>query len=549
MKIPKTKLIAGFICLFLVVIITSACTKVDPPTEGSSGDQQLNIPIEISNPASFRPNALRVASPISNRRFHPLYARDQVELWVVDLVFESLLKVNAEGEFIPEIAESYTVDASRRVVTFQLKRDVFFHDNHLLSPEDVVFTYELLRNAEDNAGYGSFFDNLLKVEALSDEEVRFVFSTPDINCFWGFTAAILPKHVYSDVEEEELPAAIGTGVMKLAENNGSNDIVLEKSNNHHSKVSGIDRITFMTVSAERGMELFANGSVDLIYLPPSEVFKNSLADVSFGKAFESPSNTLITIGLNHQNEILNDRNVRQALMFASNREQFVMNEWPVGSELAYGPLGENHFTQSPDQAINVYSYDSEKAKRLLEESGWLLSDNQSVREKEGQPLQFELYAFNDVSWSYNLALHLKSEWEAIGVDLKINFTDFNQLKDTVFNEQAADAWTMAWHLPPVFDQASLFGASASRPGGYNAGSYSHPFAENMFSQIKTATSLEETRVYTAEWLSFANEDLPVLFIAFPGELWGVNQRVSNWRTQPYYPWTQVIEEIRLDYLN
>ncbi|MEZ4520098.1 MAG: ABC transporter substrate-binding protein [Thermomicrobiales bacterium] len=88
--------------------------------------------------------------------------------------------------------------------------------------------------------------------------------------------------------------------------------------------------------------------------------------------------------LNNENPVLSDKRVRQAMMFALDRESIRDNLWQGLAVLATANLSPAiEYYYEPDVA--QYPYDPEQAAALLDEAGWVLGDD-GIREKDGQKL-------------------------------------------------------------------------------------------------------------------------------------------------------------------
>jgi peptide/nickel transport system substrate-binding protein len=125
--------------------------------------------------------------------------------------------------------------------------------------------------------------------------------------------------------------------------------------------------------------------------------------------------TSLQVFLNTQRPPTDDLRVRQALIYATDREAIAAAIFKDLSPVAHGPL--NAVTMGYDEGVaELYDYDPGSAKELLAAAGWLDSDGDGIREKEGRPLRVETYL---MGWGFmpEVAQLLQAQFKAVGVDM------------------------------------------------------------------------------------------------------------------------------------
>lgn len=563
----------GHRCLLITILMMSTFLFGGCSSFNSSGN---GTPIESSgetngvikeayavNPALARTETLVVTASNLSQNFHPFYATRTTETWVRDLVFEGLLSHDDTGNPVPMMAEAFEISDDGLEYVFSVKDDLFFHDGSRVKTTDVLFSYEVLANEQYSGEHRLFIDGVVGVtefrsgeaatisgiEIIDDKTIKFRFDSPSIYNVWGFESPIIPEHVYrfsswdNFIMNSNNP--VGTGPMTLVAVEKDNQIELKRNAFYHGIKTNVNRVIIKAMSPMMALELFANGSVDIVAVSSTKEHYDKLKEITFAETIEFPSNAFNYIGINHDHPILKDKKVRQALAYAFDRDEFIKTEWQNHAIPSNSPVPETHWTYPDEQALNIYSYDIEKAKILLNDAGWIQDNEKGVRMKDGERLELTINAFSDVSWSYNLANAIKVQWEKIGAIVNVEFMDFNMLKDKVFNERSAMLWVMAWHLPVDYDPARLYGTIATGPKGFNVGNYNNTKAEELFIKLRTAFDDTARMNLVSEWISLANEDLPYIYIAHLNELWGVNNRVQNIKIGPYSNWVGSIQNIVL----
>ena len=95
-----------------------------------------------------------------------------------------------------DLAESWDVSRGGLLITFHLRKNVRWHDGRPFTAEDVLFTYEKLRDPKVHTPFASDFDDVESVTAPDPYTVRVVYKrlfAPGL-ASWGM--GIVPKHMF-----------------------------------------------------------------------------------------------------------------------------------------------------------------------------------------------------------------------------------------------------------------------------------------------------------------------------------------------------------------
>ncbi len=127
------------------------------------------------------------------------------------------------------------------------------------------------------------------------------------------------------------------------------------------------------------------------------------------------SNTVEMICYNFAHNFLRERAVRHALSYAVNREKIVRQFLLNRADLARGPFEkESRFYAS---GLKDFGYNPKKAITLLEEAGWLETNKERIRTRNGQPLRFRLLFPEGMLLKEQLVRQIKIDWNQIGIDV------------------------------------------------------------------------------------------------------------------------------------
>jgi peptide/nickel transport system substrate-binding protein len=152
----------------------------------------------------------------------PLTARTQVDRDLVALLFSGLVRLGPGGTIVPDLAERWSVDASGKTWTVDLRDDVHWHDGQPVTSEDVVFTIHALQDPA-YAGPSSTSWNEVTVTANGPQQVVFTLQTPLGGFPQALTQPLAPAHLLADIPIDQLAddpfgrLPIGSGPFSLVE--------------------------------------------------------------------------------------------------------------------------------------------------------------------------------------------------------------------------------------------------------------------------------------------------------------------------------------------
>jgi len=336
---------------------------------------------------------------------------------------------------------------------------------------------------------------------------------------------------------------MGAGPYKLVSHNPGQDASLVKFDDYWKGAPKINKIVFKVVTQEVEIQELVSGGLDICAVSAKPKNITQLEDAGFLDMHFYPGNSYGYIGINMRNEGLNDRNVRQAMMFGLNRQGFVDAYYKGYGGTQNSPISQVSWASTDE--LNKYDYNPEKAMELLEESGWKVGDD-GYRYKDGKKLSFSWKASNGSAEFYDLLAKLMTDnWKQIGIEVVPEFMEFATLCTQVYDEQNFDLYSMGWSLSIDPDPRGIFGEDQLVLGGFNSVGWDDPRSfELMEKGLKETNQEKRTEIYK-EWAKLANTELPYLFLNNGKSLVVLNNRVKNVKLSPYKTWIAQVENIEL----
>ena len=135
--------------------------------------------------------------------------------------------------------------------------------------------------------------------------------------------------------------------------------------------------------------------------------------------------------------------MRRALYHALDRERLLDDVVGGHGVLASSPIPSNNWGHAPDTPS--YNYDPDEAQRLLNESGWVDTDGDGTRDKDGLPMQLILLT-NDGPNRIALIEQIAADWRAVGVNAVVESVSFAGFVREFLTPRRFDAALLSWDI-------------------------------------------------------------------------------------------------------
>jgi peptide/nickel transport system substrate-binding protein len=306
----------------------------------------------------------------------------------------------------PGLAESWEVSDDGLTYTFTLRDGVEFHSGDPMTASDVKFTFDRWMAEETASPTRHRIGAVSSVEAPDDHTIIMTLETRNnellINLASGFGSILNQSFVEESGADYGTLAVDGTGPFKLDNWAPRAEATLSRFDKYtwgppfyeNSGPAHVERLTLRIIPEETTqiLELQSGGVHIVPNVPTSEAPNVERADHL--ELIQGQSGSTTYLGMNLRRDLLSDENlpVRVAIMHAIDREQIVNEILSGYAEVAWGPVAPWIRGALPDVEQYGYEFDPERAKQMLDEAGWVDSDGDGIREKDGQKLTIPIYA-------------------------------------------------------------------------------------------------------------------------------------------------------------
>lgn len=335
-------------------------------------------------------------------------------------IFEGLYMVNEVYELEPVLADSYEPSEDGLTYTFKLKTGVTFHNGDPFTSADVLYTYNWIMDEANASTRLSNFDLVETVEAPDDTTVVVTLKEADVTFMINVaTVFIQPATYHAEVGENEFKVApVGTGPFKFGEMNPQQRVRLDAWENYYRGRANLDSFQMDVVPEAAGrMAALETGQADNSMWGLNAEDNLKLKDSGNFTIFETQQVATNHFPLNNTHPFLKEKEVRQALLWALDRQSFADDVFLGQATVATSNLSPAVAAfYNPDVAL--YEFNPDKAKELLEGAGWV-EGSDGIREKDGVKAAFTMMVFQGDTQRRPEAEVAQQWWKDIGVDCQL----------------------------------------------------------------------------------------------------------------------------------
>lgn len=468
---------------------------------------------------------------------NPVLAVTDADKDLVALVYSGLLRKAPNGDFIPDLAESYTVSPDGTIYTFTLKDNITFHSGKNITASDVVFTINQIKDPLVKSPKSVQWQGVT-VEEKDPKTVVFTLKQPYISFLDNLTTGIISMDMWKNIAPNEFSLSklnlkgVGSGPYMIDSIDYTNEGIptayhLVRFKKFVLGTPHIKKITIQSFSNEKDLiQNLKNGDID-----QAGGISASYAQTINPKKFSITGTTLprsFGIFFNQgQNKVLGDKVIRQAINTGLDRKE-VIDQVLKG----YGASINNPITKKMD---DVSVADSQKnAIDLLEKNGWK-SGIDGIREKgtvstittgKGKNkktvqvskgpksrLSFTLTTGDAPELSQTAEI-IKKQMLALGIDVNIKIYETGTLNQ-IIRSRNYEALLFGQVMNHESDIFAFWHSSQKNDPGLNIALYSNKSADIILEQIQKSLSLEERKKKYNDLSAIFTNDIPAVFIYSP----------------------------------
>ena len=490
-----------------------------PAQTGAAGEKIVNIGVTSS---------LNTLNPL---------LMDGVEMnkYATGLMFLPLMDLDKDMNFEGMLADSIAAEDGSNFLV-HIDDQAVWSDGTPVTADDVIYTalricspvignvammYYVFEGVGDDGFVEAGADHVEGITKVDDKTVRFTTKAPmsliTFKASYARYLMPLPKHVIENISEENLMSDpwfnkpdVVSGPYRVTEFDRDHYVAYEANKDYWKGAPKIDRLNIKIVE---GSQLYAglkSGEID--------VTQNTMSSIPLEdyESVQSLENVNVSFGdpITNQSVFIRtsnipDAKVRQAMLYAIDRRQILDQLLKGNGEVSEGFLS----SASPyfDESITPVTYDPEKAKTLLEESGW----------DKNKTIKFCIDSGD--STFVNAASVIAAQWAAVGIKADIQTMDINTLLGNA-NKGDFDVMAVQYTYPPVdpyADVAWLLGGEGSWT------EYSNDKVNEALSKVQLSSDIGELKGLYSIIDKQVQEDVPMFSAYIIKTMAAVNKRLTG----------------------
>jgi peptide/nickel transport system substrate-binding protein len=390
------------------------------------------------------------------------------------LAYDTLARYDQNLKPLPQLAESWEVSSDFQHITVNLRKGVTYHTGREFTADDVVWNLTRALDPKITVGIlGGFFAPGATFTAKDKNTVLLQSPQPWPTVFDMFHVVQMLDKENTDVASNKQTKAVGTGPFVFQEWRQGESMRFTRNPNYWQ--SGRPYLDEIVVNVRKDAQAMLadleSGAADLVYNVGLQDFMRLKSDTTYQAQLLSPPAGFYQIQPNVKFKPLDDKRVRQALNYALDRKRIADTvllglvgpenlPWPANSP-AYEPAKNN-----------VYTFDLDKAKALLNQAG---VGNLTLD-----------FVFAPVLPEYaTIAQIYQADLAKIGVTLNVTSLDIAALFDSIHTQKYNGFYTLndSW---AAMEPVSLLSSGASLNSKINNAG----FKDDTYTQLTTSAAAE-----------------------------------------------------------
>lgn len=434
------------------------------------------------------------------------------------LLFEGLVRLNADGSIVPAQAKTFEISADGTVYTFFLK-DAYWSDGTAVTAYDFEKSWKDVLDPSFPSINAHLFYPIKNAEAakrgavplsevgiLAKDAKTFVVTLEKPTPYFLDLISFCVFFPINHQKDQEFPE----WAFNAGEHYVSNGPFCLKEWKHHNEIVAIknplywdnsrvrpDEIHFCMIDNEAtALQMFENGQLDMIGDPLSPLPVDALPTLKkTGNLFKSPVGGTTMITFNVDRLPFNNVKIRKALAYAIDRQSIVnhitqMGEIPAMN--AVPPVLKNHRNHTFFKDADI-----QQAKDLFEEG---LKELGITREA----FQHVVYYYSTSDLNHKIAQAIQQQWnDILGLQIKLENLDHKILMDKLIKRDYSLAQNL-W-LAQYNDQMNILERFKFKTNTKNYANWENPEYIQLLEQSFYANGVERLKILEQAESIFLNE--------------------------------------------
>lgn len=547
--------------MLLWALVLSACSGTVSPGNSGGGDGAPGTErsMESTPPKAGGIITYGYSSPFQGL-FEPAFYEGDDDLYALEFTTESMFRVNDDLTTVPNIA-TWQESEDHRIFTFKIKPGVRWHNGDELTVEDWKFAMEVIASPDYTGpryysvemiqGVEAYHNGISKtisgITVIDPYTLRVTVTAARVNTIDNLWSYPMNKKYYTGVAVKDMPESnqmrvkpIGTGPFQITSIKPGESVEMKRFDDYYKGKPLLDGVVYKVFDDKQIVSLFEQGAIDIENAPRDSY--EQLQSVENVNLMQIPELSYEYIGFKFgswdtKNEVIKmdnpkfaDKRLRQAMYYALDRESLIQKYSYGLGELVETPIPGTSWAKIPEEQINQYSYNPQKAKELLNEAGYVDINNDGLREDpKGKPFVVNYDGMIGSTMGTSRTQAILQNWRDVGLNVKLNggtLKELNPFYDAVENDDpSVELFNGVWGLASDPDPSGLW----RKDDPWNYPRWSTDRNEELIRDGVSMKSYDKEyrkQVYY-EWQKYINEEVPMIFVAERVSIIPVNKRLQG----------------------
>ena len=398
-------------------------------------------------------------------------------------VYEGLVARNEKNQVSPSLAKSWEVSKDGLRYTFHLRKDSVFSNGHKLTAKDAAWSFNELVSKQYRGS--NMVGKVESAKAKDDYTFEITLKEPNAKLLWALCSRaglVFDKTAKYDAKTQ----AVGSGPYLIEKFVQSDRVVLKANPRykgiHPAKTEKVVIRYFVDDNA--AVDALSSGSVEAL-APISGQLAKPFKDDSKRYVVRAGNGTdKFVLAMNMNGERTKDARVRKAIRYAIDHKQIIASRGSTDLALG-GPIPS--LDPGYEDLTKLYPHNIDRAKALMKDAGF----------DKSHPLQLSLTYPN--IYGTQLGDQLRSQLEAVGIDLRVNVVEFTTWLQDVYKNKQYDL-SMVDH-----NESHDFGQWADPTYYYG---YNNSKVQDLYAKAMLCANEHDSAKLLAKAARIVSEDAP-----------------------------------------
>jgi len=533
MKARLTLKKAGAFVLAAALFVLSACSNSNgsaPSATGTSSPAVSGSKKVLNVGVTYSPNALNPLSPVG-----------QVSSYVNGLMFLPLVELDEDLTFKPMLADAIET-ADNRTFTVKLNPNAKWTDGAPVTSDDVIFTLKLMTNVKVASAFAYLFaiiegiddsgylpegaTDISGVKKVDEKTLEIKLKAPTtLNIFQdtiGRYLLTVPQAALKDIAPEDINKSdfmqkpnVTNGPFKLVSYDRDHYVQMEANKEYFKGAPKLEQLNFKVLQGTAISAQLQSGEIDM-NIPSFGIVP--ISDYEKIKGLDNLTTNdgppVATQFMYINGNVVKDAKQRQAISYAINRPLIVDKLLKGSGEAVDGFLTSYSPYKNPD--LQTAAYDPEKAKSLLQESGWDAGKTLTMLVLSGD---------STLEQASNI---VAENLRAVGVNVQIQMVDLATIIDKLV-AMDYDLGVLTVSLSPVNPLPDIaYYLSEGNPTGFK-----NAEAQTLLAALQSETDEAKLKENYIKLQKIVAAEVPMPSIYATKALGAINKRVVGAKPKDY----------------